>query len=61
MSAELAARITAARAVEADFTRATDGFLDQGAPEPAWQDWAWRMNSELRLLLCQIDPPKGDS
>ena len=58
--AELAARVTAARAVAADFTAAADGFIDHGAAEPHWQDWAWRLSSELRNLTGELGDVLGD-
>jgi hypothetical protein len=55
MNAELAARVTAARAADSDFENAVHAFLDEGTAEPVWQDWAWRLSSELRQVLAGLD------
>ena len=55
MSAELDARRTAAAAVAADFTRETDAYIDADGPRPDFAAWAWRLLSELRLILAQLD------
>jgi len=58
VSAELAARRTAAAAVLADFKRATDAYLDdpvKAAPRPDYSMWAWRLSSELRSVLQRLD------
>lgn len=58
MSAELAARVTAARAVLADFKRETGRHLDDPArtvPRPDYGMWAWRLSSELGSLLARLD------
>ena len=47
MSAEMAARRTAAAAVLADFSRSVDNYLDRGATAPPWQDWAFRGTATL--------------
>lgn len=52
--AELAARITAARAVAADFGRADDGYLDHGGTRPDYSSWAHRLASALGGLLPMI-------
>jgi hypothetical protein len=56
--AELAARCTAAAAVLADFKRETDAYLDDPAkatPRPDYSMWAWRLSSELRSVLQQLE------
>ena len=63
MSAELAARRTAAAAVLADFKRATDAYLDdpvKAAPRPDYSMWAWRLSSELRSVLQRLDDEDGE-
>jgi len=52
--AELAARITAARAVAADFGHADDGYLDHGGARPDYSSWAHRLASALDGLLPMI-------
>ena len=54
MSAELAARRTAAAAVLGDFRRAVDEFIDDGTrtvPRPDYSMWAFRLASEVLSLL----------
>ncbi len=51
---ELAARITAASAVVADFTRQSDDWIAGRGDQPFWQDFAWRLHTELRSLLALI-------
>jgi hypothetical protein len=53
--AELAARITAARAARADFHARVDAYLDAGADEPRWKEQAFRLSSELASLLAELD------
>ena len=63
MSAELAARRTAAAAVLADFKRETDKFIDDPAratPRPDMGTWAWRLSSELRSVLQRLDDEDGE-
>lgn len=60
MSAELAARRTAAAAVAADFKRETDGYLDAGGPRPDFDLWAWRLHTELGLVLDHLDAETPD-
>jgi hypothetical protein len=50
VSAELAARATAAAAANADFRRVTDEYLDRGGPVPDWSAWAFRLSAELTSL-----------
>ncbi len=55
MSAELAARHTAATAVLADFRReAIAGLDDEGQP-PDYPVWAVRLATEVRSLVEQLD------
>jgi hypothetical protein len=56
MSAELAARITAAAAVAADFDREVDAYLSRppGTAAPDYSRWAFRMRAEVRSLLDQL-------
>lgn len=63
MSAELAARITSAQAVVADFRRAADEFIhddDLTLPTPGYCDWAFRLASELQSVLEQLQHEKPD-
>ena len=60
MTAELDARRSAAEAVVNDFATAANGFIAGDQPEPAWQDHAWRLASELRGLLGQLDAEQAD-
>jgi hypothetical protein len=55
VSAELAARRTAAAAVADDFKRETDAYIDAGGPRPDFGSWAWRLHTELRLVLDRLD------
>jgi len=55
MNAELAARVTAARAVADDYTAAADCFIDHDGPEPPWQDMYFRLSAELRHLAGEMD------
>jgi hypothetical protein len=55
VSAELAARRTAAAAVAADFTREADAYLDDDGRRPDFDSWAWRLHTELRLVLDRLD------
>ena len=56
MSAELAARRTAAAAVDADFRKATDAYLKAGTPEPNRSDWAFRLSAEVVSLTTAAVP-----
>jgi hypothetical protein len=57
VSAELAARCTAAAAVLADYGREVDEANETGHTELrlAWPVWAGRLASALRSLLEQLD------
>lgn len=55
MNAELAARITAARAVDADCTAVVDRHIDAGGPAPAWEEFYYRISSELRAVLGALE------
>lgn len=58
MSAELAARRTAAAAVLGDFRRADAAFFGHSprtAPKPNYSDWAARLATELASLLRRLD------
>jgi hypothetical protein len=57
MSAEMAARRTAAAAVAADFHTAMVAFQRSG-PMPDYQLWAHRLETELRSLLAQLEDEK---
>ena len=59
MTAELAARITAARAVYADYRREADDWR----VEPDWAAWALRLAAELGALLEFLGKPSdpGDT
>ena len=61
MSAELAARRTAAAAALADFRREMDKYIDsKGAvPRPDMSTWAWRLSSELGSVLQRLDVEDG--
>jgi hypothetical protein len=48
---ELRARITSAAAVVADFTRETNAWIAGKGAQPFWQEYAWRLHTELRSLL----------
>jgi hypothetical protein len=52
--AELAARITAARALSDDFGRAHEDYRDHGAARPDYPSWAYRLASALDGLLPMI-------
>jgi len=56
VSAELAARVTAAAAVAADFDREVDAYLDRppGTAAPDYSRWAFRMRAEVRSLIDGI-------
>jgi hypothetical protein len=56
MTAELGARRTAAAAVLADFRRWDRGEIITGD----WQEWSFRLASELRSLLDQLGHEKPD-
>jgi hypothetical protein len=53
---DLSARLVSARAITDDFIRASDAFIDQGAEEPNWQAFFFRLACELRHLCG----PLGD-
>lgn len=58
MSAELAARRTAAAAVLGDFRRAADEFIDDSTrkvPRPDYSLWAFRLASEVLSLLQRLE------
>jgi len=60
VSAELAARRTAAAAALADFGAANDAYLDDPAgqtPRPDYGSWAYRLAVELRALIDATAPP----
>jgi hypothetical protein len=50
--AELAASVTAAAAVLADFDRAVEGYTRGAAAEPSWGDWARRLAGQVRPVLA---------
>jgi hypothetical protein len=52
--AELAARITAARAISADFRREGLSYVLDGGPEPDWANWAYRLQAELEAALAEL-------
>jgi hypothetical protein len=52
----LAARVTAAKAVLADFRRADSDYLDHGGERPCYFSWAHRLDTEMACLLDQISP-----
>ena len=54
MSAEFAARLTAARAAAADFSRAAEAFAS-GGPAVDWLAWSHRLGGELTGLLDGVD------
>jgi hypothetical protein len=58
VSAELAARRTAAAAALGDFRRAADKFIDdptRTVPRPDYSMWAWRLSSELGSVLQRLE------
>lgn len=58
MSAELAARRTAAAAALADFRRAADEFtndITRTVPQPRYADWAYRLAAALDSLLQRLE------
>ena len=61
MSAELAARLTAAAAIQADFERERHQHAMAGGPLPDWATWAQRLSLALAGLLDQagISDPAG--
>jgi hypothetical protein len=62
MSAELAARVTAAAAVLADYRRAADEWIEDETltvPRPNYARWAFRLAGELRALLACLDREPG--
>lgn len=64
MSAELAARRTAAAAVLGDFRRAADEFIDDNTrtvPRPDYSMWAFRLASELMSVLQRLEVEAGEA
>ena len=63
MSAELAARRTAAAAVLADFKRETDKYIDTSGtvPRPDMGMWAWRLSSELASVLQRLEAEAAEA
>jgi hypothetical protein len=55
---ELRARITTATAVVKDFTRDTSNWIAGKGEQPYWQEYAWRLHTELRSLLQLLDGRK---
>jgi hypothetical protein len=58
VSAELAARRTAAAAVLADFKHAADAFIDDETdtvPRPDYSAWAFRLAAELGSVLARLN------
>lgn len=53
--ADLAARITAAAAVRADFERERQAFATGAGPRPEWADWAVRLSATAGQLLAVVD------
>jgi hypothetical protein len=55
MNAELAARITAAKAADADCTAEVDASIDgTGGPEPHWMELYFRICTEMRAVLGEL-------
>ncbi|MGO9078138.1 MAG: hypothetical protein ACLQDY_03740 [Streptosporangiaceae bacterium] len=54
--AELAARITAAKAVNDDFNREVDAWSRQDADRPDYAARAFRLSCVLGLLLAELEP-----
>lgn len=59
--AELAARVTAARAARGDFERQKQDTPMRLGSGPAWQVWAERLSAELGGLLDALTLPASDS
>jgi hypothetical protein len=61
VSAEMAARRTAAAAALGDFNSESSAFTDNPgtALEPAWSVWALRLAAELGSVLRQLDAETG--
>jgi hypothetical protein len=57
MSAELAAQVTAARAVAADYAREARG---EGCGRPDWYMWAARLHLALVGVLGSLGSGPGD-
>ena len=57
MPAELAARVTAANAVLADFNREVDNYLDHDGPRPDYASWSYRLAGALGQVLTEIGAP----
>ncbi|MGO9295006.1 MAG: hypothetical protein ACLP52_14210, partial [Streptosporangiaceae bacterium] len=55
MSAELAARITAARAVNDDFKHEVDAWTEAGADRPDYASRAFRLSRVLDMLLAELE------
>jgi hypothetical protein len=62
VSAELAARRTAAAAVLGDFKRETDKYIDTNGtvPRPDMGMWAWRLAAELDSVLQRLEGEAGE-
>ncbi len=58
-AAELAARVTAARAAAGDFGREVDDYTERDGSRPDWQAWAFRLQLELSQLLGELDTTPG--
>jgi hypothetical protein len=54
MNAEMSARVTAARAVDADCAAAVDASIDSGGPEPHWAEMYFRICTEMRAVLGEL-------
>ncbi len=52
--AELAARITVAKAVSDDFKREREAYINHGAARPHYNLLAFRLSSVLDLLLAEL-------
>ena len=64
MSAELAARRTAAAAALGDFRRAADAFIDdptRTVPRPDYSLWAFRLASELLSILQRLETEAAEA
>jgi hypothetical protein len=64
VSAELAARRTAAAAVLGDFRRAADKFTGdttRTVPRPDYSMWAWRLSSELASVLRRLEAEDAEA
>ena len=52
--AELAARVVAARAADADCAAVVDASIDSGGPEPHWAEMYFRICTEMRAVLGEL-------